>query len=171
MKNETAMTKLTAAQSYALQVKADRRAAARERASGAVAADNNRVKAIFAKAEQTKVAKVAKPSTAQVRKYAPWGGAETAAIVDTYLRLSAGGVVTRSEVIDAHRVAYPRRSEGAVSYVVAHLQGLDTLSDSQLTLNVAPHLIEAAYKADPERFPAGAAVVEARLEGLLGSLR
>ena len=45
------MQKLTTAQAYALQVKADRRAAARERASGAVAADNNRVKAIFANAD------------------------------------------------------------------------------------------------------------------------
>lgn len=45
------MTKLTPAQAYALQVKADRRAAAAERRGGAVAADEARVKAIYKKAE------------------------------------------------------------------------------------------------------------------------
>ena len=165
------MQKLTTAQAYALQVKADRRAAARERASGAVAADNNRVKAIFANAEVAAKPKVAKPAAGKVRKYAPWKTAEYQAIVDTYLRLAAGGDVVKDEVIAAHRSAYPRSSEGTVSYVVAHLRGLDVQHESQLTLTVAEGLLAAAYEADPERFPAGAAVVEARLEGLLGSLR
>jgi len=50
------MTKLTTAQAYALQVKADRRAAAAERRGTDVAADNARVKAIYKKAEITTVA-------------------------------------------------------------------------------------------------------------------
>jgi hypothetical protein len=45
------MTKLTPAQAYAAQVKADRRAAAAERRGSAVAADEARVKAIYKKAE------------------------------------------------------------------------------------------------------------------------
>ena len=43
--------KLTPAQAYALQAKADRRAAAAERRGSAVAADEARVKAIYKKAE------------------------------------------------------------------------------------------------------------------------
>lgn len=163
------MTKLTTAQAYALQVKADRRAAARERASGAVRNDNARIEALFAKVEQPKVAKVANPVGDTVRKYAPWKTAEYAAIVDTYLRLSAGGDVVKEEVIAAHRVAYPRRSEGAVSFVVAHLRGLDVQHEGELTLTVAEGLLAAAYEADPERFPAGAAVVERRLEEALAA--
>jgi hypothetical protein len=165
------MQKLTTAQAYALQVKADRRAAARERASGAVAADDNRVNAMFANAEVAAKPKVAKPAAGKVRKYAPWKTAEYQAIVDTYLRLAAGGDVVKDEVIAAHRSAYPRRSEGAVSFVVAHLRGLDAQHEGELTLTVAEGLLAAAYEADPERFPAGGEVVEARLEGLLGSLR
>jgi hypothetical protein len=49
------MTKLTPAQAYAAQVKADRRAAAAERRGGAVAADNARVAEMFAKAAPTEV--------------------------------------------------------------------------------------------------------------------
>ena len=165
------MQKLTTAQAYALQVKADRRAAARERASGAVRNDNARIEALFADSEVAAKPKVAKPVGNKVRKYAPWKTAEYQAIVDTYLRLAAGGDVVKDEVIAAHRSAYPRRSEGAVSFVVAHLRGLDVQHEGELTLTVAEGLLAAAYEADPERFPAGGEVVEARLEGLLGSLR
>jgi hypothetical protein len=49
------MTKLTASQAYANQVRADRRAAALERRGGAIAADNARVDEMFAKAAPTKV--------------------------------------------------------------------------------------------------------------------
>ena len=45
------MTKLTPAQAYALQVKADRRAAAAERRGSSVAADEARVKQLYKKAE------------------------------------------------------------------------------------------------------------------------
>jgi len=50
------MTKLTSAQAYANQVKADRRAAAAERRDGAIAADNARVTDLFKAAEVTKKA-------------------------------------------------------------------------------------------------------------------
>ena len=49
------MTKLTPAQAYAAQVKADRRAAALDRQGGAVKADNARVAEMFAKAAPTEV--------------------------------------------------------------------------------------------------------------------
>ena len=49
------MTKLTPAQAYAAQVKADRRAAAAERRGAAVAGDNARVAEMFAKAAPTEV--------------------------------------------------------------------------------------------------------------------
>jgi hypothetical protein len=45
--------KLTPAQAYALQAKADRHAAALERRGGAVAADNARVKSLYKKAQVT----------------------------------------------------------------------------------------------------------------------
>lgn len=48
------MTKLTASQAYALQVKADRRAAAAERRGGTIAADNARVAELFKQAEEAK---------------------------------------------------------------------------------------------------------------------
>ena len=163
------MQKLTTAQAYALQVKADRRAAARERASGAVRNDNARIEALFADSEVAAKPKVAKPVGNKVRKYAPWKTAEYQAIVDTYLRLAAGGDVVKDEVIAAHRSAYPRRSEGAVSFVVAHLRGLDVQHEGELTLTVAEGLLAAAYEADPERFPSGEAAVERRLEEALAA--
>lgn len=48
------MTKLTAAQTYKLQIQADRRAAALERREGAIKADNARVKEMY-KNDQTEV--------------------------------------------------------------------------------------------------------------------
>jgi len=173
MKNETKMAKLTSAQAYALQVKADRRAAALERNSTAIRDDNNRVDAIFAAAKvaapKAAKAKAAKAKAAP-RKYAPWSTAEYSSIVDTYLRLATGGVVNKDEVITAHAVNFPRRSEGAVSYVVSHLSGLDIAHSGELTLTVAEGLVIAAYEAAPERFPAGAEVVEARLSAAFSGL-
>ena len=169
MKNETTMTKkLTPAQAYAAQVRSDRRAAALERASGVIREDNNRVNAMFA---TTKVAqpKVVKAKVAP-RKYAPWSTAEFSSIVDTYLSLSAGGVINKSEVIEAHAVNYPRRSEGSVSYVVSQLSGLDVANSQEVSLTCAESLVVAAYEAAPERFPAGAELVEARLGAALSGL-
>jgi hypothetical protein len=59
MKKETSMTKLTPAQAYAAQVRADRRAAALERREGAVAGDNERVAEMFANAAPQPVKKPA----------------------------------------------------------------------------------------------------------------
>lgn len=160
--------KLTTAQAYALQVKADRRAAARERANASVAADNNRVNAMFA-ATEVVAPKVAKTKQPAVRKYAPWSMAEYRSIVDTYLRLSAGGVVSKEEVIAEHAVNYPRRSEGAVSFVVSHLRGLDVAHESELSLTVAEGLMAAAYEANPERFPT-CVVQEAKIVDAIDSL-
>jgi hypothetical protein len=166
-------TKLTAAQAYALQVKADRRAAARERANVSVAADNNRVNAMFA-ATEVVAPKVAKTKQPAVRKYAPWSMAEYRSIVNTYLRLSAGGAVIKDEVIAEHAIKYPRRSEGAVSFVVSHLKGLDVAHESELSLTVSEGLMAAAYEADSARFATCAAqeakVVDA-IDSLLAELR
>ena len=46
--HQTTMAKLTPAQAYALQIKADRRAAAVERRQPEIAADNARLKAMYA---------------------------------------------------------------------------------------------------------------------------
>ena len=59
MKKKTSMTKLTPAQAYAAQVRADRRAAALERREGAVASDNERVAEMFANAAPQPVKKPA----------------------------------------------------------------------------------------------------------------
>jgi hypothetical protein len=53
------MTKLTSAQAYAAQVKADRRAAAAERRETGIAADNARVADLFKAAEVKKAAELA----------------------------------------------------------------------------------------------------------------
>ncbi len=58
------MTKLTAAQSYALQVKADRRAAALERQGNVVREDNARINAMFAATEKVAQRKVTKGAKA-----------------------------------------------------------------------------------------------------------
>jgi hypothetical protein len=171
MKNETALKKLTPAQAYAAQVKADRRAAALERQGVTVRNDNNRVSAMFAKVEQPAKPKAAKAKVTETRKYAPWGTAEYQFIVDAYLRLSSGGDVPRDEIIAAHAVNYPNRSEGAISYAVAHLKGLDVAVPGEPTLTIAEGLVIAAYEANPGRFPAGADLVEARLEAALVGLR
>jgi hypothetical protein len=172
MKNETTMTKkLTPAQAYAAQVRADRRAAVRDdRRDPSIIADNARLDAMFAttKVAQPKVAK-AKVKAAP-RKFAPWSTAEYSSIVDTYLRLSTGGVVNKDEVVEAHAVSYPRRSEGAVSYAVSQLRGLDIAHSSEISLTSAEGLVIAAYEAAPERFPAGAELVEARLGAALSGL-
>ena len=162
--------KLTPAQAYALQVRADRRAAALERASSVIREDNNRVNAMFTttKVAQPKVAK-AKVKAAP-RKFAPWSTAEYNAIVDAYLRLSTGGVVNKDEVVEAHAVSYPRRSEGAVSYAVSQLNCLDITNSKEVSLTSAEGLVIAAYEAAPERFPAGAELVEARLGAALSGL-
>ena len=160
--------KLTPAQAYAAQVRSDRRAAALERASSVIREDNDRVNAMFT------TPKVAQPKVAKVkgapRKFAPWSTAEYSSIVDTYLRLSAGGVVNKDEVIEAHAVSYPRRSEGAVSYAVSQLNCLDITNSKEVSLTSAEGLVIAAYEAAPERFPAGAELVEARLGAALSGL-
>jgi hypothetical protein len=99
-------------------------------------------------------------------KFAPWSTAETRSVVDTYLRLSTGGVVNTDEVVDAHAVNYPNRSEGAVSYVVSQLRCLDVTNSKEVTLTSAEGLVIAAYEAAPERFPAGAKFVEGRLNAV-----
>jgi len=155
------MTKLTSAQAYALQVRADRRAAALERASGVIREDNNRVNAMYEVAKVTKAKAKAAPD-----KVTPWTTAETNSIIETYLRLSTGGVVNTDEVVEAHTANYPHRSEGAVSYVVSQLRCLDVTNSKEVTLVSSEGLLIAAYEAAPERFPAGAELVEGRLNAV-----
>ena len=165
------MKKLTPAQAHAAQVRADRRAAALERREADVAGDNHRVAELFAKAKPQAGKKPAKANPAKVRKYAPWGAAEYQSAVATYLELFQAGNVNREEFIATHTAKYPRRSEGAVSYTVAHLRALDTECVAPTgTLVPAEGLVIAAYEAAPERFPQGAALVEARLAAALEGL-
>ena len=159
------MTKLTSAQAYALQVRADRRAAALERASGVIREDNNRVNAMYRVAKVTKTNAKTKAKAAP-DKVTPWTTAETNSIIETYLRLSTGGVVNTDEVVEAHTANYPHRSEGAVSYVVSQLRCLDVTNSKEVTLVSSEGLLIAAYEAAPERFPAGAELVEGRLNAV-----
>jgi hypothetical protein len=102
--------------------------------------------------------KVAAPKKAPVGKgrrgVQPWTTAEFHSVIDAYLRFSNGGAVNKKAVVEAHRNAYPDRTEGAVSYVISHLRGLDVTVAAECKLKRGQDLVPVAYEVAPERFPA-----------------
>ena len=157
MKNETTVTKLTAAQTYALQAKADKRARVlEERANPELKADRQRVDAMFTVAEkvtQRKVAKVGK-ATKKVR----WTGAELDYLIDRYVAHfnKAEGTVNYAAINDEFAAKFPERGTVGVQMAVCQIRGLDTWVVGEGLTDTSQALIDKLYAADPVRFPGGA---------------
>ena len=165
--------KLTPAQAYALQVRADRRAAALERASSVIREDNNRVNAMFstAKVTQTKPVKVKRTS-----KKVRWAAGELNLLVDLYLKYvdAANGCDNRELIVADFIAQYPARGESAVVLGVMQVKGLDVYYQAKGLKDTSQALINKLYSVDPIRFPGGAtqeAKFDAALDNLLAEIR
>jgi len=163
IKNETTkMTKLTSAQAYAAQVKADRRAAAAERRDGAIAADNARVAQLYP------VAPKAAPKAPKSGKRVRWTGDELDLLVNLYL--------THVDPINAPEEAgpisaefsrqFPKRSGAAIVLGIAQIKAQDTYHPAKGMTDTSRALVDKLYAADPVRFPGGAT----REEKVMGAL-
>ncbi len=156
MKETKTTVKLTPSQAYALQVKADRRAAAIERQGNVVREDNVRVDAMFIAAKEVaprKVAKVAK-ATKKVR----WTGPELDYLIDRYLVNfnKADGTVNYAAINDEFATKFPKRGTTGVQMAVCQIRGLDTWVVGEGLTDTSQALIDKLYAADPVRFPGGA---------------
>jgi hypothetical protein len=180
MKNETTVTKkLTPAQAYALQVRADRRAAALERQEGSIAGDNARVNAIYkeARIQQAvgnfkKTAPVRRVSSKKIR----WSPAELNLLVDLYLKYvdAANGCDNRELIVADFIAQYPARGESAVVLGVMQVKGLDVYYQAKGLKDTSQALINKLHSVDPIRFPGGAtqeAKFDAALDNLLAEIR
>lgn len=156
------MTKLTPAQAYALQVKADRRAAAAERREGAVKADNCRVAQLY-------------PVTPKITRKTPKGGKrvawtvdETDLLISLYLKHvdAANRSDNRTVIVEAFAAQYPTRSIDSVHLAICRIKQLDAYYPADGMADVSQLLLDRLYAADPVRFPGGAT----REEKVLGAL-
>ena len=174
MKNETTMTKkLTPAQAYALQVRADRRAAALERASSVIREDNSRVNAMFAtvKVTQTKPVKVKRTS-----KKVRWAATELDLLIELYLKYAdpANGVENGKDITEHFLAQYPTRGSSAVNLGIAQIKALDAYYPAAGLKDTSAALVNKLYSIDPTRFPGGATQEEKivnALDNLLAEIR
>jgi len=162
--------KLTPAQAYALQIKADRRAAAIERQGTVIREDNARLDAMFT--TTVKVAPVKRTSSKKIR----WSPAELDLLVNLYLKhVDASNGCDNRELIVADFIAqYPARGESAVVLGVMQVKGLDVYYQAKGLKDTSQALINKLYSVDPIRFPGGAtqeAKFEAALDNLLAEIR
>lgn len=150
------MTKLTPAQAYALQVKADRRAAAAERRGSAIGADEARVKSLFATvAEPTKTrVKTAKKSNG---KKVRWTSAEFDLLIDLYLKHAdaTNGSDNRDIIAEQFALQFPERSRSAVCLAVMQVKGLDAFYTAEGLKDTSQELIDKLFAIDSVRFPGG----------------
>ena len=157
------MTKLTSAQAYANQVRADRRAAALERRSDvAVKADNLRVAQLYPVAPKAAL-KVAKTS-----KRVAWTAEETDLLISLYLQHvdPANRSDNRTAIAEAFAAQYPARRVGSVHLAICRIKQLDAYYPADGMADVSQLLLDRLYAADPVRFPGGAT----REEKVLGAL-
>jgi hypothetical protein len=166
--------KLTPAQAYALQVKADRRAAALERQGNVVREDNARVNAMFAASKEVaprKVAKVVK-ATKKVR----WTSAELDYLIELYIAHfdKASGTVNYGAINDEFAAKFTERGTVGVQMAVCQIRGLDTWVAGEGLTDTSQALIDKLYAADPVRFPGGVTAevkVLNAIDNLLAELR
>ncbi len=161
MKNQTNMTKLTSTQAYALQVKADRRAAALERRGSAIGADEARIKSLFAAAAEpvkTRVKAAKKSNGKKVR----WTGAEFDLLIDLYLKHAdaANGSDNRDIISEQFALQFPERSRSAVCLAVMQVKGLDAFYPAEGLKDTSQELIDKLFAVDSVRFPGGASKEE-----------
>jgi hypothetical protein len=173
MKNEiTKMIKLTPAQAYAAQVRADRRSAALERRGSVIAADNARINELFKKEEVAPKIKVKKIASKKVR----WTSKEFDLIINLYLKHVDGvnGVENRAQIEAEFGAVYPTRTGSAVALCVCQIKGLDTYHPAEGMKDTSQMLIDKLYAINPERFPGGAKREEKvlnALDALLADIR
>ena len=174
MEIKNVMTKLTPAQAYAAQVRADRRAAALERRNASIAGDNARLNQLFKKAEVIQPVKVKaqKATSKRVR----WTEAEFELIVKLYLKYVDGTIGTeyRKNIQDEFCAVFPERSRGSVALVTCQIKRLDTWHEAVGMQGNASVLLEKLHAAAPERFGAESSVkvtIESKIDALLAQIR
>jgi hypothetical protein len=148
MKNNKAMTKLTPAQAYAAQVKADRRAAAIERQGATVRNDNARINEMFT--TETPVKETNKKSVTREL----WSDAELDLAVQLYLVAydrPVEGETNWADVWPIFNKRFPERGEGAFRMVLSQIKSLDIyfVGDG---LKPSAALSQKLLAADPVRF-------------------
>jgi hypothetical protein len=168
---KTTMTKLTTAQAYALQVKADKRARAIENRDPVIAADNARINAMFA-ADQ----KVAQRKAAKSNKKVRWTGAEFDFAIEVYLQFTVKGkvAVNNPVAVANFQDKFGNRNYGAVNMLFGQIRGLDNYAPQEGLTDTSQALVDKLYAVDPERFPGGAIREEKVLnaiDNLLAELR
>jgi hypothetical protein len=166
------MTKLTPAQAYAAQVRADRRAAALERRGSVIAADNARVNELFENVRVAQPKKVKKTSSKKVR----WTDKEYDLIIDLYLKYVDGinGVENGRIIHDEFNRVYDTRSEASLSLQVAQIKGLDAYHPAEGMKDTSQTLIDKLFKIDPVRFPGRPDQedkIQAKIDALLNEVR
>lgn len=168
------MTKLTPAQAYALQVKADRRAAAIERQNGVIREDNARIESVLSKRDVAvnKVVKVKRTSSKKVR----WSSAELDLLIELYIKYAdtANGSDNREMIVSDFLAQYPERGSAAVIFGVMQVKGLDVHYNAKGLKDTSQALIDKLYSVDPVRFPGGATKEEKvfnALDSLLAEIR
>lgn len=174
MKETKTTVKLTPSQAYALQVKADRRAAAIERQGNVVREDNVRVDAMFIAAKEVAPVKVTrvKKATKKVR----WTGAELDLLIVLYLKHvdAANGAENATVIYDEFSKVFDTRTQASLCLAIAQIKGLDVYYPAKGMKDTSQELIDKLYAVDPVRFPGGASSEEKvmnALDLLLAELR
>lgn len=171
MKETKTTVKLTAAQAYALQVKADKRARAIENRDPVIVADNARINAMFAVAPKVAQRKVVK-ATKKVR----WISAELDLLIELYLKHvdAANGAENATVIYDKFSKAFNTRTQASLCLAIAQVKGLDAYYPAKGMKDTSQELIDKLYAVDPVRFPGGASSEEKvmnALDLLLAELR
>jgi hypothetical protein len=165
-------TKLTPAQTQALQAKADRKAEALLRAADpTLRADNKRIDAMYALPVKVQLKKAPK-ATKKVR----WSGAEFDLAIQVYLTYTVGitTAVNNAEAVREVQKTYPNRNYGSVNMLFTQIRSLDVYAPQEGFDDTSSTLISKLFAIDPVRFPAGASketkVIHA-LDDLLAEIR
>ena len=171
--NETkTMTKLTPAQAYALQVKADRRAAAADRCNSVIAADEARIKKMFTIEADRKPAKAKRTNSKKVR----WTSAEFDLLIESYLNHvdTANGRDNRDAIVDDFTRQFPERGRYSIILAVMQIKALDSYFLVGGMKDTSQELVNKLFAIDPIRFPGGASKEEKisdALDLLLANIR
>jgi hypothetical protein len=175
------MTKLTPAQAYAAQVRADRRAAALERRGSIIAADNARINQLMDTRGSVIDRAVAnfKANAPKPRKTSPkvrWTGAELDFAINLYLQhySKGAGTVDSTLVMNLFAERFPKRGNIGVNMLLCQIKGLDTWCPAKGLKDTSQMLIDKLYMVDPVRFSGGATTEDkmlAKIDQLLSDIR
>ena len=172
MKKETLVTKLTPAQTQAAVARADRKAAAVERAaSTTIRANDLRVAAMWDIAKPV-AAKKAPKATKKIR----WSGAELETAIGVYLQytIRITSAVNNPKAVAEVQAKFPKRNYGSVNMLFTQIRGLDTQAPQEGLTDTSQILINKLYSVDPIRFPGGATQedkLQCALDNLLDEIR